>query len=449
MPPPNIVMILVDDADRKAFGNIPRIKAAIADQGATASNYFLNHPLCAPSRATLLRGQYEHNTGVNTNADAHGEFVAGDGEDSNLATWLQTGGYKTALIGKYINGYPGGGGTPDTWVPPGWDSWFALFGTAYDSYDYEANDNGTVVHYGTDRADYATDVLTGKALDFLGSDLAAGPFFMLLAPTLPHGPAVPAPEYQDDFPGVTYPRGAANPSFNEADVSDKPLYIKREARFGAPRIALIDESYRKKLQCMESIEDMVEAVVGALGSRLENTYVIITSDNGYHMGEHRLGWGNFPGGKNMLYEEDIRVPLWIRGPGIAPGTTVTELLGNVDLAPTACQIAGVTPGLDVDGRSFLPLVQGTSIPWRTSYLISRGGNRAFAGIRSKDDYVFAEFDELRKDEVPGEYYNLATDPYQLTNGYNTLSSEARTALRKRVKAYRRCVGEKCRLADSS
>ena len=447
---PNIVLIMVDDADRKMFGNIPRIRAALADQGVMAPMYLLNHPLCAPSRASVLRGQYEHNTGVLGNVDAYRDFVDNGCEDSNLATWLHAGGYSTALIGKYLNHYPADAGYPNTWVPPGWDYWFGLFGTAYDSYNYGANDNGTVVQYGTDPSDYLTTVLTGKALEFLGSDLADGPFFLLLSTMAPHGPAIPAPEYEDDFPGVTYPRGAANPSFNEDDVRDKPWYVSKERKLSSGQIALIDETYRKKLRCMKSIEDMVDEVIDALGSRLANTYLIFTSDNGYHMGEHRLGHGGFPGGKNTPYEEDIALPLWMRGPGITPGTTVNQLIGNVDLAPTICDVAGVTPGIDVDGRSFLPLVQGTSVPWRTSYLIQRGaGGKSFAGIRSKDNYIFTEFDEPRPGEVQGEYYNLVSDPYELVNRYNNLPSSTRTALRNRVTAYRNCAGASCRTADSS
>src|SRR5688572_30616573 len=123
MTPPNIVLIMVDDADRKLFNNIPRIKAALADQGATVPTFLLNQPLCAPSRASLLRGQYGHNTGVNLNDEAYADFIDHGGEQSNIATWLHGGGYRTALIGKYINGYARSAGLPDTWVPPGWDYW--------------------------------------------------------------------------------------------------------------------------------------------------------------------------------------------------------------------------------------------------------------------------------------------------------------------------------------
>ena len=448
--PPNIVLILVDDADRKVFNYMPRIKSAVADRGAVAPMFMLNHPVCAPSRATILRGQYEHNTGVIRNENAYKKFVENGCEDSNLATWLNAGGYSTAMIGKYMNGYANLAGYPDTWVPPGWDYWFALFSDSNDAYNYDANDNGTMAHYGTDRSDYSTDVLTRKALEFLGSDLADSPFFLMITPKAPHQPAIPAPEYEDEFPGVTYPRGAANPSFNEDNVTDKPWYVSKEKKLGSSQIALIDQTYRTRLRSLKSVEDMVDAIIAALGSKLDNTYVIFTSDNGYHMGEHRLGHGQFPGGKNMMYEEDIAVPLWMRGPGIAPGRTVPQLIGNVDLASTICEIASVTPGINVDGRSFLPLVKGASIPWRNRYLIQRGdGGRAFAGIRSMDNYVFAEFDEPRFGEVPGEYYNLNSDPYQLVNGYNNLSHSARTALRNRVNAYRTCAGSSCRVADSS
>jgi arylsulfatase A-like enzyme len=442
-------MILVDDADRKLFSYIPRIKAAIADKGATAPNFLLNHPVCGPSRATLLRGQYEHNTGVTKNGDAYSAWVSLGGENANLATWLHAAGYKTALVGKYLNGY-GETDHPPTWVPPGWDFWFGLFHDAGDSYDYDANDNGTIVHYGHQRSDFATDVLTGKALQFLNSEMAASPFFLLVSTKAPHAPAIPAPEYEHDFAGVTYPRGASNPSFNEDDVRDKPFYVSKEKKLDSRDVALIDESYRQRLRSMESVEDMVDALISALGSRLSNTYVIFTSDNGFHMGEHRLGHGKFPGGKNTPYEEDIALPLWIRGPGITPGRQVNELLGNVDIAPTICQMAGVTPGINVDGRSFLPLVQGTTIPWRNKYLIQRSdGGKSFAGIRSKDKYLYTELDDPDWGEVKGEYYNLNTDPFELTNGFNGLSGTTKATLHNRLNAYRVCAGNSCRVADSS
>jgi arylsulfatase A-like enzyme len=440
---------LIDDADRKLFEDIPRIKAAIAEQGATAPNFLLNHPVCAPSRATLLRGQYEHNTGVTKNGDAYSDWVGRGHENANLATWLQSGGYRTALVGKYLNGY-GEKVNPPTWVPPGWDYWFGLFHDAGDSYDYDANENGTLVHFGHTRADYATDVLTRKALEFLASPLADDPFFLFLSVKAPHAPAIPAPEYEDYYRGVTYPRGSANPSFNEEDVRDKPFYVSNEKRLKAKDITEIDRAYRQRLRSMKSVEDLVDAVIDALGSRLPNTYVIFTSDNGFHMGEHRLGHGKFPGGKNTPYEEDISVPLYMRGPGITPGRAVNELIGNVDIASTVCEIAGITPGINVDGRSFLPLMKGTSIPWRNKFLIQRSdGGKAFAGIRSKDNYVYVEIDDPARGEVHGEYYNLNTDPFQLNNGYNGLSGTTLANLHSKLTAYRTCSGNSCRVADSA
>lgn len=164
---PNIVLIMVDDADRKVLEHhaSARIRAAIANEGATATRYLINHPLCAPSRASLLRGRYPHNTGVVGNTGAYDNFVVNGGEDSNIAVWLQAAGYRTAMIGKYLNGYE----VSDLEVPPGWDYWFVVGQDAYDSYEYPVNDNGRYDYYESEDTDYLTDVLKRKALEFLGS----------------------------------------------------------------------------------------------------------------------------------------------------------------------------------------------------------------------------------------------------------------------------------------
>ena len=457
---PNIVMIMVDDADRKTLQYSTRIKAAIGDQGAIASRYLLNQPICAPSRASFLRGRYAHNTGVEGNDNAYADFIANGGEQSNIGTWLHTAGYRTALVGKYMNHYPQESGHGPTWVPPGWDYWFGLFGNAYDSYNYEANDNGTVVEYGADATDYVTDVLRAKSLEFLGSPMGQEPFMLVVSPMAPHSPSVPAPRHVGLYPGVKYPKGSANPSFNEADVSDKPWYVSKLPLLKTAQIQKIDQRFPNKLRSMEAVADLVEAIIAELDDdqdRLARTYIFFTSDNGFHMGEHRLGQnvvqddfpGGVPGGKNMMYEEDIRVPLWVRGPGIAPGTTIDELLGNVDLAPTFRAIAGMSPAADIDGRSFLPLLNGESIPWRTRYLISRGEPKRFAGIRSQDDYVFAELDYPQPTEVAGEFYDLVADLPELNNLYLDLTPTELSALQNWLTAYRTCAGDSCRLADSS
>jgi hypothetical protein len=190
---------------------------------------------------------------------------------------------------------------------------------------------------------------------------------------------------------------------------------------------------------------------------LDDTYVFFTSDHGFHMGEHRLGQdstqdeadGTVPGGKNSMYEEDIRVPLWIRHPDITV-STVDRLLGNVDLAPTFCDIAGIDLDNDppdvIDGRSFLPLLTGQSVPWRTQYLISRGQNKPFVGFRHADEWVFEQLLTPAPNEVAGEYYvglddPANGDPFELDNGYVDLTSSRLADLQNLADNYSQCAGD--------
>lgn len=348
--------------------------------------------------------------------------------------------------------------------PPGWDWWFAVGHAAYDGFAYPANNNGAWQYFEETDGDYLTDVLAAEAIEFLDSNLADEPFFLLVTPMAPHAPAVPARRHQPPlYDGEMYPTDNSvplNPSFNEDDVDDKPLYIKNLNKFGPTRVNQIHDRYRDRLRCMASVADMVVAIVDKLDELdpgLENTYVFFTSDHGFHMGEHRLGRDEFqddvtppvPGGKNSMYEEDIRVPLWVRGPGIDADTTVTELVGNVDLAPTFLDIAGLAPDPDVDGRSFKPLLEGSTVPWRNKYLITRGQTKPYRGIRMADETVFAELLTPAPLEVQGEYYNLVADPYQLENGYLGLKPTPLAGLRAKVGAYATCAGSTCRTADSS
>jgi arylsulfatase A-like enzyme len=259
-----------------------------------------------------------------------------------------------------------------------------------------------------------------------------------------------------------------NRSFNEADVSDKPYYIKNLDQLSAGEVAAIHDKYRLRLRCMESVADLVEDVVDKLDQMdpgLSNTYVFFTSDHGFHMGEHRLGKETAqddadelaPGGKNSMYEEDIRVPLWVCGPGVDV-ETVDQLVGNVDLAPTFCDIAGidlvVNPPDLIDGRSFLPLLRGESPAWRTQFLLSRGQTKSFVGIRHADEWAFAKLVVPAAGEVPGEYYEHLDDPvgrFQLDNGYLTLAQDCPAwlaAVETLVDNYSQCKGAECRIYDS-
>jgi arylsulfatase A-like enzyme/CubicO group peptidase (beta-lactamase class C family) len=371
---PNILMILTDDMDLRldSLDYMPNVKRLLTAQGTTFGNYYIADSLCCPSRSTILRSQYVHNHKVYTNLPPTGgyeQFFPLGHERSNLGTWLAGAGYTTAFLGKYLNGYP----LPNdkAHLPPGWTDWYSpAGGTPYASFNYTLNENGKLVNYGGAAEDQITDVLAGKADDFLHRHAGqAAPFFVYLAPYAPHKPADPAPRHANLFPNVKVPRV---PSYDEADVSDKPKVIQDRARLAPRLIQQMDALYRTRLQSLQAVDEMVARLVATLEAtgELTRTYVIFTSDNGYHMGHHRM-----PDGKMTAYEEDIRVPLIVRGPGVPAGKTLAGYLtGNVDLAPTFAAIAGVQPPDFVDGRSLVPLLSAAPpapSAWRQAYLVEQ------------------------------------------------------------------------------
>mgnify|MGYP000129692764 CR=1 FL=1 len=440
---PNIVLILTDDEDVRIHAFLPKTKALLEDRGAVFPNAFVPYPLCCPSRASLLRGQYPHNTGVLGNQPPLGGFdvfVQQGLEASTVATWLQSVGYRTVFAGKYLNGY-GDGGSDPRHVPPGWTEWYAgLGGRPYGNYDYTLNENGRIVQYGHAAEDYLTDVIARKAVEAIERAVRAGqPFFLYLATYAPHAPAVPAPRHAHLFQDAPLPRP---PSFNEADVSDKPTVIRRRPPLNPRSIARMEVLYRRRLQSLQAVDDLVETVVRTLArlGQLDRTYLVYTSDNGFHMGEHRL-----PPGKNLPYEEDIRVPLVVRGPGVRPGQRIDSLVVNTDLAPTFAEIAGITPPAFVDGRSLLPLLRGQSPRWRQSLLIQvrtpAGGG--FEAIRTAEwKYVVWRTGEL-------ELYNLRADPYELENLAASAPPELVAGLSARLRELARCAAEGCRAAEEA
>ncbi len=316
--PPNVVLILTDDlaledVNEDSLENMPNLKA-LMEQGTTFENAFVSNSLCCPSRATILRGQYTHNHQIMSNEPPRGGFekfrLLGH-EDSTMATWLQERGYRTAFFGKYLNGYS------DTHVPPGWDEWYGVAGNYL---SHMLNENGHIVNYDPE-TDYDTDVLSDKTSDYVertaGSDppffTTDRPFLMWIGTKAPHQPATPAPRHEDDYADVPLPR---TPSFDEKDVSDKPRWVADNPPLSADQKQYMEELHRKRLQSMLAVDDMIGDLVDSLrrSNELDDTYIFFTSDNGFHLGEHRLG-----AGKWTAYEEDIRVPLVVRGPGVPEG----------------------------------------------------------------------------------------------------------------------------------
>ena len=465
---PNVVIVYVDDLDETTtpyWDALPQTQALLADRGLTFSNSFVTSPSCCPARASVLTGRYPHNTGVFDDSPPDGGFQvfrSSGAEADTVATRLQGAGYATAFLGKYVNGYP----NQPTWVAPGWDEWFALV-NPYRGYDYEVNANGTIVHYGSDPADYQTDVLAARSTEFVDGTEADDdrPFFLFVSPTAPHWPIPPAPRHQpnpfgnDDVP--------TRPNFDEPDVSDKPTWL----RDGVPPLSsqqlfaqLID--YTTRMGSLLAVDDLVASLVARLeaNGELDDTVLVFTSDNGYSLGAHRLA------GKGLPYEESLRVPLVLAGPGIEVGTD-DRFVTNVDLAPTVLDLAGLD-GSDVDGRSLVPLLEGGSPPWSDDFLVEYNGTYGgptgnwhtfddvqnhlalgdtvrpptFRAIRSVQ-WLYVEW--YAGDVHEYELYDMAADPYQLDNLVATpagAQAHAATtaALQARLETLMACAGPSCR-----
>ena len=446
-PKPNIVIVLTDDLDFSLIPHMPTTDRLIAQAGATLTNYFVTSPLCCPSRASIFRGQYPHNTNILENSPGFMNYFRNGREEETLATWFTRAGYRTALEGKYLNGYPVGAGK--NYVPPGWTDWHAFVYETYDGtfyYGYKMNENGPIVQYGDSPNDYSTDVIKRQSFDFIDKSIAAGdPFFILISVIAPHGPSTAADRYLDTSQKLTYPK---KPSFNEADISDKPSVTYSAATAGDEfDVYDADVLFTRRVQTMQAVDELVAEVIQLLEGhgQLDNTYIIFTSDNGFHLGEH-----NIPAGKGYPYEEDIHVPFMIRGPGIQPNMQITQMIANIDIAPTITEMSRVRSADFIDGRSFLPLLQpqpGEEIVWRKSLLIETGyiGRGlyplVYRGVRTESfKYIEYENGEL-------EYYDLVTDPYELENIAKKLDPATLDSLHAWLEQLKTCRAEACRTAE--
>lgn len=459
---PNILLILLDDLDAEldSMEYMPMLQELLVDQGLTIENYYVSSSVCCPSRSTILRGQYTHNHGVLSNNPPFGgfqKFYYQENESSTLATWLQAAGYETVLLGKYLNGYPLR--EDRNYVPIGWTEWYSpAKGKPYVGFNYTLNQNGVQVDYrdtGQGPSYYITDVLSEKAADFIQrSAEGEAPFFMYLSLYAPHQPAEPATRHAGLFLDLIAPR---TPSFNEQDVSDKPGVLQFNAPLTEEQIADVDALYRRRIQTLQAVDEAIANLIDTLTAtgELDDTYIIFTSDNGFHLGQHRLN-----AGKGTLYEEDIHVPFVIRGPGIpAGGSLQGYLAGNVDLAPTIAELAGVIPPAYVDGRSLVALFGG-QLPaladWRSAFFLEvygqEGGeegeveqvlsslNREI-GLRTLD-YLYAEHADGSV-----ELYDMKNDPYQLQNIAGTADPALLDELSAFLQSLQGCSGSACRTLE--
>jgi N-acetylglucosamine-6-sulfatase len=446
---PNIVLIDTDDQTQASLRFMPNVKRLLADQGVTFDNSFVSYSLCCPSRATVLTGQYAHNHGVLGNAPPNGGYHKLD-HSNTLAVWLQRAGYRTILIGKYLNGY----GKPNpTEVPPGWSEWYGL--TKLTFLGGTINENGRLVKLPNDESGYQTDVLARIAEDSIRRNArGTAPFFLWLTPHVPHngGPADPddpagtgttrpPARYRDRFASEPLPMP---PSFNEADVSDKPADIRSRPLLSAQKIAGIQEAYQQALEANLGVDDMVKGVVDTLRStgELDNTLIAFTSDNGFFYGEHRV-----PAGKVLLYEPSIRVPLVVRGPGIPHGVHRKQIAANVDLAPTFVQLSKAKAGRKMDGRSLVPLFRSASAGVSRDLLLEDGepggknSPRKYVAVRTPR-YLYAEYANGDR-----ELYDLQTDPNELNSrAADPALASVRDRLARVLARLRTCAGANCRIS---
>lgn len=456
-PRPNVLVVISDDQTLASMQFMPKVLRRIGERGATFRHNLTNWPLCCPSRSTYYTGQYAVNHGVRGNNPPGGyakfkELHA----TSNLATWMRDGGYLTGHIGKYLNGYPLDSDLTE--VPPGWDEWYATAKKGQKVYKYELNENGALVPYGAEVTDFKGDVMTAKAVDFISRRAPeAQPFFLSVSYTAPHsGGPNPSPQPPLDCQGSAKPapRHAAAldteplpqpPSFNEADVTDKPAAIQALELLGEQEVADLKRQYRCRMESLLHVDEGVSQMLDALAAaaELKNTIVIYTSDNGYLLGEHRIRLG-----KNRPYEEALRVPLLIRGPGIPKGVTVRELAINADLAPTILDAADTSAGLVMDGSTLLPVAAEPNVQRGRELLIEKGAVNnegepddpaGFVGIRNRA-YKYVEHGT---GEV--ELYDLRSDPYEETSLHaEPAYDEIEAALAARLADLRECAGESCR-----
>ncbi|MGW7682789.1 sulfatase family protein [Kribbella sp. NPDC054772] len=446
---PNMVFVLTDDLSMNLLPYIPQVQK-LAKDGASFANYSVTDSLCCPSRSSIFTGKFPHDTGVFTNGGKDGGFKTfhkRENEDSTFATALQKAGYHTAMMGKYLNGYQPDGKVDgqDNYVPPGWDDW-AVAGAGYNEYNYTLNVNHKLEKHGKEPSDYLTDVLAGKARDVISTSAdAKQPFFLEVSTFSPHGPYTPAPQDKDKFPGLKAPRDG---SYGKLPANAPPWLAKHPPLTPKQQTAL-DQAFRKRAQAVQSVDRMIGSLRDTLEKKgvADNTVVVFSSDNGYHLGEHSL-----TAGKQTAFETDIHVPLVMAGPGLKAGSTVQQPAQNIDLAPTFETLGGLTPAPDVDGHTLTPLLGGTAPKdWRTTSLVEHHGpdtdpkdpdhpEKGSGNPTSYEALRTATATYVEYSDGTIEYYDRSKDPLQLNNTASSLSTSQRAALHAKVKALKACKG---------
>ena len=500
---PNVLVVMTDDMAASDLAKMPNVRRLLVRQGTTFTDAVDSFPLCCPARATFITGQYAHNHGVFGNFYPYGWYSMKD-RGNTLPAWLQSSGYRTALIGKWLNGYGALDGHGE--VPKGFTTWRGLLDTsAYDYFNFVMNVNGHLktwgdsafakglvafanievtpndaglqgvvaklrevfgpapYHYwGTQKTkDYSPDV-TGRVTEGLVRKEARRrkPFFIWWAPASPHREDVattlmgrpgpdprPAPRYARKSKSYTLPRPK---SFNEADLSDKPSNLTKTAPvLSDKQIAQLQLDYEGRIGSLLAVDDHVGRLVKILRRthQLDDTVIVFVSDNGWLQGEHRV-----PGDKFLPYDESLRVPLVIRGPGVPAGRTIGRQVSNVDFSPTLLQLTGAKAGRTQDGRSLVPLIRGRTrtgdriieieapAPLFEQNVPINAWDQPYKGVRT-ERYTYVVYKHTGEEEL----YDRSTDPAELTNvASDPAHAAVKARLANRLSALEACKGAACR-----
>lgn len=443
---PNIVVFNLDDMSNYDYQTIAAMRRATGDKGAFFENATVTTALCCPSRVSTLTGQYIHNhrvkrhvgTGADGTPEGYPRYKKYGLDKRNVAVWLQDSGYATAAVGKLMNGYHAG----SDGIDPGWDEWFVANSPGV---SFALNENGVVKRY-QDRSSNWEDILGSKSVGVINRWAGKKPLFLYHNPHAPHSPNLWPKRYDDKFSRTPLPNIGA---VNEKNVSDKPRYIRNLPRMSRGQVRGLAVKNRERLRSELSVVDQVYRIEAALRKKgqLNNTIFFFTSDNGFHLGSHRL-----PPGKQTPYVTDHGVPLAVWGKGVTSGVR-KHLVTNVDFAPTWLDIAGVPKaGKKLDGKSFLPAIESAGSPanrWRKYAL-----NEGFFGSDVRNAIVPPTYSAVRTQNTvlvrystgEQEFYNLKKDPAQARNRIDLMDRSQRRRLDTKRGELFRCSEAACRTA---
>jgi N-acetylglucosamine-6-sulfatase len=499
---PNILVVMTDDMAPADVEHLPNVQRLLARKGTTFEDAITSFPLCCPSRATFITGQYSHNHGVIGNFHPYGWYGM-NGRGDTLPAWLDDAGYETSLVGKWLNGYGAKDGRGE--VPAGWDNWRGLLDvSAYDYHNFVMNKDGKLkiwgdpefarglVEFGNIQVipgpqslqsiqaklaevfgprpytywgarnpkDYSVDVTAKETRKLIADgEKAKDPFFIWWSVAAPHREDVATtlmgrpgadpsihPRFADEVADLELPRP---PSFNEEDISDKPSSLQNTAPpMTDEQIASLEDDYQGRIGSLLAVDEHVGKMVDQLKEtgQLDDTLIMFVSDNGWQQGEHRI-----TGDKFLPYEESLRTPMILRGPGVAKNRTVSRQVSNVDFAPTLLDAAGAEAGREVDGVSLLPAAGGKKEPPERAlgieapYPLFAGDipvnrwDRPYAGVRT-ERYTYVVWAETGEEEL----YDREADPYQLQNvAADPAYAEVKAGLAANLEELRECKGKEC------